>query len=101
MMAFGHVWQAVIWPSCLAGCDLAILGGNGHSQCGSVSCWLSLKIWDLATKMEHENEQENDHFHKSDGMVQFFKNDHFSSNFVLIFYVHFLKMKLKMNLKIS
>ena len=34
---------------------------------------------------ESENGTENGHFHKSNGMVRFSKNDHFSSNFVLIF----------------
>jgi hypothetical protein len=34
---------------------------------------------------ESENETENGHFRKSDGMVRFSKNDHFLSNFVLIF----------------
>jgi hypothetical protein len=36
-------------------------------------------------KNESENEGENGHFRKSDGMVRFSKNVHFSSNFVLIF----------------
>jgi hypothetical protein len=40
-------------------------------------------------KNESENEQENGHFRKRDGMVRFSKNYHFSSNFVLIFQLIF------------
>jgi hypothetical protein len=42
---------------------------------------------ELETTLENEseNERENGHFRKRDGMVRFSRNDHFSSNFVLIF----------------
>ena len=33
--------------------------------------------FERTTKMESENESENDHFCKSKGRAQFFKNDHF------------------------
>ena len=40
---------------------------------------------ETTSKNQSKNEQENGHFHNSNGMVRFLKNNHFSSNFVLIF----------------
>jgi hypothetical protein len=40
--------------------------------------------FERTTKMEHENETENEHFCKSKGRVHFFKNDHFSVHSCLI-----------------
>jgi len=46
---------------------------GGGSKCGI-----------LQPKMGHENKWKNGHFCKSNGMVQFSKNDHFSFIFDLI-----------------
>jgi hypothetical protein len=40
--------------------------------------------FEITTKMEWENECENDHFCESEGRVRFFRNDHFSAHFHLI-----------------
>jgi len=48
-------------------------------------------LWTLMTKMECENESENDHFCESKGSVQFFKNGSFSSHSE----VHSWEMRLK------
>jgi hypothetical protein len=45
--------------------------------------------------MEWENDSENDHFCKSEGRVQFFKNDHFSVHFHCIFLKNEIKNEIK------
>ena len=56
-------------------------GGSHGEHCGDgVRAELETTL-----KNESENEQENGHFRKSDGMVQFSKNYQFSSHFFLIF----------------
>ena len=74
-------------------------GGSHGEHCGDgVRAELETTL-----KNESENEQENGHFHKRDGMVRFSKNYHFSSHFFIIFKFSFeneigneLENKLKM-----
>jgi len=57
--------------------------------------------FERTTKMECENGCKNDHFCKSEGRFQFFKNDHFLVHSHLDSEVHFCKMRLKMKSKMS
>ena len=62
-------------------------GGSHEERCGDGGlCLMSVGAeLETTSKNPSENEEENGHFCNSDGMVRFSKNDHFSSNFVLIF----------------
>jgi hypothetical protein len=83
----GKKWDG--WPSGRGGSQGERRGdGGSHGECcgdgGLCLMGVGAEL-ETTSKNQSENEQENGHFRNSDGMVRFLKNDHFSSDFVLIF----------------
>jgi hypothetical protein len=57
--------------------------------------------FERTTEMKSENESENDHFCKSEGRVQFFKNDYFWFIFISISLKNEIKNEIKNESKMA